>query len=196
VEQEDVAWLRHPDVDRAKVEFSQACMKLQVFSDAQDEVEGLFQGLASWTEFRGLYVRILVLANARAKAASNSAELLGEVESSAETLHKKFLSLQKVTARVAGKMYGAAGEATYARNDVALGVPAPLPSPQESSSGGAAQRAVPRSGTYATGSSGAAQPAGPRGDAKCPLRSGTCWCTAAQRAEEDAAMRPLPAGSL
>ena len=196
-EQEDLAWLTHPAVLEAKVEFLQACLKLEVFSDADDEVEELFQRLASWTEFEHLFIgRLVGLANTRAEKASNREELLAEMARSAETLETKFDGLHKVAARVAAEMDGAAREATYARNDVALGVPAPLPSPQESSSGGAAQRAVPRSGTYATGSSGAAQPAGPRGDAKCPLRSGTCWCTAAQRAEEDAAMRPLPAGSL
>jgi hypothetical protein len=107
VEQEDLAWLTHPDVVEAKVKFSQACMKLKVFSDAQHEVERLFQRLASWTEFKGLFVHIMGLAHARAEAASNSAELLGEVQRSSETLQLKFRGMQKVAARVAAEMQAA-----------------------------------------------------------------------------------------
>ena len=75
----DLCWQLDPDFEAAKVQFSRCLYSIQVFAEQQKEIDNMFQRLIDMTEVRGLWVRLVGLADARAEAHKNSGALLEEL---------------------------------------------------------------------------------------------------------------------
>ena len=96
----DMDWLLDSRVVDAKVSFTRALYKLDIFSRHQAEVEAIFRRLISWEDMHGLFMQLAGLAESRAAAHANSNELLQQLALAEEDLEMRYRQLQNVAADV------------------------------------------------------------------------------------------------
>ena len=111
----DLCWQLDPDFEAAKVQFSRCLYSIQVFAEQEKEVNNMFQRLIDMTHVKGLWVRLVGLADARAEAHANSGALQLEIEAKKSELEIRFQGLQKAAEKAIDK--AAAGASACVQAD-------------------------------------------------------------------------------